>query len=148
MPIDRSHAGRQYPPVEFAVEAGAIAAFADAIGDPSPLFRDLEAARAAGYEAQIAPPTFSARTMIAAAQLAAADPDLGLHWDTVLHGEQELEWIEPLVAGRRYSAATRIVDIRGREPLEFITLETLVTGPEGRVAVRGHTTLIAQAGGR
>ena len=38
-----------------------IAEFADAIGDPNPVYRDRAAARAAGYPDVIAPPTFADR---------------------------------------------------------------------------------------
>lgn len=50
------------PPValkRFPVEAGHILAFADAIGDENPVYRDEEAAVAAGLEGIIAPPTFA-----------------------------------------------------------------------------------------
>jgi hypothetical protein len=43
----------------FPVEAGHILAFADAIGDENPVYRDEEAAMAAGLEGIIAPPTFA-----------------------------------------------------------------------------------------
>jgi len=40
---------KSLPTVRFSVTPEEIAAFADAIGDPSPVYRDEEAARAAGY---------------------------------------------------------------------------------------------------
>ncbi len=43
----------------FPVEAGQILAFADAIGDENPVYRDEEAAVAAGLGGIIAPPTFA-----------------------------------------------------------------------------------------
>ena len=50
MALDRELVGRSYPPsAVFEVGRGKLAEFATAIGDPSPLYRDAEAARAAGH---------------------------------------------------------------------------------------------------
>lgn len=42
----------------FPVDAGLIHVFAQAIGDPNPVYHDEEAARAAGFPGVLAPPTF------------------------------------------------------------------------------------------
>lgn len=137
MPMNRDYVGKEYPAVRFEVTPELTAAFADAIGDPTPEFRGANA---------IAPPTFVAIPQIAAAHKFSDDPEAGLDWATVLHGDQEFEWIEPLVAGREYHAVTRIAEIRGKYPLEFMTLETTVSDADGTVAVRSRTTLIARSG--
>ena len=60
MPVNPDFAGRSFPPSEpYEVSRVKIAEFAQAIGDPSPLCRDREAAQAAGYPDVIAPPTFA-----------------------------------------------------------------------------------------
>ena len=60
MALDRELVGRSYPPsAVYEVGRAKIAEFAAAIGDPSPLYRDAEAARAAGHPDVIAPPTFA-----------------------------------------------------------------------------------------
>ncbi|MEV4253452.1 MaoC family dehydratase N-terminal domain-containing protein, partial [Spirillospora sp. NPDC049652] len=49
MAINRDFIGRTFPPSEpYEVSRVKIREFADAIGDPSPVYRDPEAARAAG----------------------------------------------------------------------------------------------------
>ena len=60
MALDRALVGRSYPPsAVYEVGRAKIAEFARAIGEDSPLHRDAEAARAAGYPDVIAPPTFA-----------------------------------------------------------------------------------------
>ncbi|HLI35897.1 MAG TPA: MaoC family dehydratase N-terminal domain-containing protein, partial [Streptosporangiaceae bacterium] len=50
MALNKDYIGRTFPPAPpYEVSRVKIAEFADAIGDPSPLYRDREAARAAGY---------------------------------------------------------------------------------------------------
>jgi len=144
MAMNRDYIGREYPPVVFDVTQGSIVAFAGAIGDPTPVFWDRESAREAGLDAEIAPPTFSTIPQIEKATEVAHDPGLGLDWAHVLHGDQEFEWFSPLLADSKYMAISRIVDIRGRSPLEFISIETRIEGENGEVAVRARATLISR----
>lgn len=131
------------PSVRFTISPEEVAEFADAIGDPSPVYRDARAARAAGYEAQIAPPTFSMRMQIRFAhEIAALE---GVPWSTILHGDQEYEQLAPLVAGRTYDARAFEVGLRGRPPTRFLTIETDISDPEtGEVVQRSRSTLIAR----
>lgn len=50
--------GVEAPPEVFEVEKGHIRKFAEAIGDPNPLYRDEEYARKSRHGGIIAPPTF------------------------------------------------------------------------------------------
>src|SRR5690606_5251185 len=59
MTIDPSVTGRSYAHARsYEVGREKIREFADAIGDPDPLYRDSEAARERGYADVLAPPTF------------------------------------------------------------------------------------------
>ncbi|HEY7594272.1 MAG TPA: MaoC family dehydratase N-terminal domain-containing protein, partial [Actinophytocola sp.] len=59
MPLDPSYVGHTYPRSEiYQVGREKIREFADAIGDPQPMYRDADAAKAAGHPDVIAPPTF------------------------------------------------------------------------------------------
>jgi len=133
--MNRDYVGREHPPILFEVTSEVTEAFADAIRDGSPAFRGPDA---------IAPLSFVTRPQMAAAHAFADDPELGLDWETVIHGDQEFEWIDPLRAGTLYSAVTRIVSIKGRAPLEFMQIETEVTDPYGKVAVRSRSTLVSR----
>lgn len=131
------------PSVRFTITPEEVAAFADAIGDPSPVYRDETAARDAGYEGIIAPPTFSMRMQIGFAhEITAAE---GIPWAAILHGDQEYEQLAPLVAGRPYDARAFEVGLRGRPPTRFLAIETDISDPQtGEVVQRSRTTLIVR----
>ncbi len=58
MALDQSFVGRTYPPTEpYEVGREKIREFAQAVGDTSPVYTDVEAA-SARYADVIAPPTF------------------------------------------------------------------------------------------
>ena len=58
MGINRDYLGRTFPAADpYEVSRVKIADFADAIGDPNPVFRDPAVAQAAGHADVIAPPT-------------------------------------------------------------------------------------------
>ena len=59
MPINRDFVGREYPAsATYEVGREHVRQFADAIGDQNPLYRDHDAAVAAGHRDVLAPPTF------------------------------------------------------------------------------------------
>src|SRR5580704_19153992 len=100
MAVNRDDAGRTFPPSEpYEVSRVKIAEFAAAIGDPSPIYRDRAAARAAGHGDVIAPPTFAIVISMAGSLAALADPGLGLNYAMVVHGEQRFTYVRPLTAG-------------------------------------------------
>jgi len=108
----------------FPVESGHIMMFAAAIGDPNPVYRDPEVARAQGFDDVLAPPTFAQSS-------AHFDPDyvlrpkIGQPWfgsgseptgtpasgggggGTGLHAEQHFEYARPLRAGDVLTASVR-----------------------------------------
>ena len=56
--VDQSAIGREFTPVTAHVEPGRLRFFAKAIGETNPVYRDAEAAAAAGYAALPVPPTY------------------------------------------------------------------------------------------
>jgi len=49
MPLNRSLKGKEYQEVTFEVTRPEVVAFAEAIGEGNPIYRDAEAAKPAGY---------------------------------------------------------------------------------------------------
>jgi len=113
MPANKDFVGRTFPATKpYEVSRVKIAEFADAIGDPSPVFRDRDAAVAAGYPDVIAPPTFPIVVTMASSGSAVADPELGINYALVVHGEQRFEYTRPLHAGDVVTAQSTIESIR------------------------------------
>src|SRR5215475_1722101 len=130
MAINRDFLNHTFPASDpYEISRVKIRDFADAIGDDSPVYRDTAAAQAAGFPDVIAPPTFPIVITAAAGNRAALDPDLGVNYAMVVHGEQSFEYVRPLIAGDVVTTQTTITDIRaaGRNTLltnktEFRTL--------------------------
>ncbi|HEX6799588.1 MAG TPA: MaoC family dehydratase N-terminal domain-containing protein [Ktedonobacterales bacterium] len=141
MPLDPALAGHETAPASGTITAAEIAAFADAIGDANPIYREHDAAQAAGYAAIPAPPTLVTRFRVAFAD-AGLDPTRS----QVLHGEQEYEYTRPLVAGDTLAVRHRVASVRqsGRGNMAIMTIEQLGDTPNGERVVTGRSTVIVR----
>jgi acyl dehydratase len=132
--INPEYAGRTFEPSEpYEVSRVKIAEFATAIGDSSPLCRDRAAAQAAGYPDVIAPPTFAIVITSGANARLIADPDLGVNYAMVVHGEQSFTHSRPLRAGDVVVAQSTIESIK-----QIRTMTTMATVTEIRTADGEH----------
>jgi acyl dehydratase len=140
--LDRSLIGRESEPVVHEVEKGAIRRFAEALGDPNPIYVDEEAARAAGYPSLVAPPTFPAA--LTGNERFRHSLDLGTR--SILHGEQQFEYTRPVVAGDRITVKSRVADVQERSgaggPMEVIVLEDEGRDDKGELVFRTRAMLI------
>jgi len=147
MAINRDYLGRTYPAGEpYEVSRVKIADFADAIGDPNPLYRDRAAAQAAGYADVIAPPTFAIVISMASSGRAIGDPGLGLNYAMVVHGEQRFEYSRQIVAGDVLTADVTISDIRDAGRNIMLTTQTEIRTVEGEHVCTAHSTLVERGG--
>lgn len=128
MPLNRDFIGRSTRSEEpFEVTRGDIRRFALAIGDDNPVYLDPEAAALLGHPDVVAPPTFLITLGTSGAGTYLADPELGLRFEMVVHGEQRFELHRPVRAGDLLDSTTRIADIRDAGRNELMTLVTEVT---------------------
>src|SRR6266496_2976098 len=144
MALNQELKGKEYQEVEFTVDRGRVLQFDDAIGEDNPVFRDADAAKAAGFEDQIAPPTFATVMQIMTSGQVVLDQDLGLNYALVVHGEQEYEWSRPVKVGDKLRATPRIADIYARGPNEFLVIEADVKDETGETVVVGRSTLLSR----
>ncbi|GAA0332797.1 MaoC family dehydratase N-terminal domain-containing protein [Actinoallomurus spadix] len=141
MALNRDFIGRAFPPSEpYEVTRLKIREFADAIGDLNPVYRDPEAAKAAGHPDVIAPPTFPIVISLTGAGL--ADPELGLNYAMVVHGEQRFEYNRPLRAGDVVTAESTIAGIRSIGRNERLDLQTVITTVDGEHVCTSHNVII------
>lgn len=145
MPLDPSFVGRTYPPTEpYEVGREKIREFADAIGDPHPAYRDVDAARALGHPDVIAPPTFPIVLSARAARQVVADPDLGLDYSRVVHGEQRFVHTRPVVAGDRLQVVVTVENIRSAAGNDILTTRGDIATVDGEPVVTAYSTLVAR----
>jgi acyl dehydratase len=144
MPLNQALKGKEYQEVRFVVERERVAQFADAIGEENPIFHDPEAARSAGYDEQLAPPTFVTVMQIMTSGQVVVDQELGLDYIMVVHGEQEYEWHRPVMVGDVLSAVPRIADIYAKGPNEFLVIEAEIRDASGAAVVLARSTLLSR----
>ena len=114
MALDQSFVGRTYPPTApYEVGREKIREFAEAIGDPNPAYTDPEAAKALGHPDVIAPPTFAfVLSPTRPAGQVVHDPELGLDYSRVVHGDQRFAYTRPVRAGDRLTVTSTIEAIK------------------------------------
>ncbi|HEX4059944.1 MAG TPA: MaoC family dehydratase N-terminal domain-containing protein [Streptosporangiaceae bacterium] len=143
MAVNQDFAGRTFPPGEpYEVSRVKIREFADAIGDMSPVYRDRDAAVAAGHPDVIAPPTFAIVISMANSTRAMSDPGLGLNYAMVVHGEQRFEYARPIQAGDVLVATSTIAGIRMIKSNTMITTETAIATVAGEHVCTAHSILV------
>ncbi|WP_055479164.1 FAS1-like dehydratase domain-containing protein [Sphaerimonospora mesophila] len=147
MALNREFVGRAYKASSpYEVSRVKIAEFAAAIGDQNPIYHHRDAAVAAGHPDVVAPPTFPIVFTMSAAGEAFGDPDLGLDFTMVVHGEQRFEYERPVYAGDELHCTTTITEIRSVGRNEFLTLCSEVTTGGGDLVCRAYNTIVERGG--
>lgn len=145
MALDQSFVGRTYPPTDpYEVGREKIREFADAIGDGSPVYRDTEAAKAAGYPDVIAPPTFPVIVSFRASGQLITDPELGIDYSRVVHGEQRFAYSRPVYAGDRLTATLIVDSIRSAAGNDLVATRTEISTVDGEHVVTAYSTIVSR----
>ncbi|MFV2018810.1 FAS1-like dehydratase domain-containing protein [Micromonospora sp. LOL_023] len=145
MPIDPSLVGRSYPPASpYLVGREKIREFASAIGASDPIHHDPEAGRKAGYSDVVAPPTFPVVLSMASAGRVIDDPDLGMDYSRVVHGDQRFRHVRPVVAGDELVCSDVIEEIMSRGGHDFLTIRTEMTTLAGDPVVSVWMKLVVR----
>jgi acyl dehydratase len=135
----REQIGKTAEPRTYEVERGAIRRFAEAIGDPNPLFNREPDARASRFGGMIAPPTFC-RSMMAAFP----EVKIDMQGNRGLDGGSDWEYFVPIRPGDRITVQTKIADIRESDgrlgAMVFTTIETSYTNQFGQLCALQRAT--------
>jgi acyl dehydratase len=146
MALDQSFVGRSYPPTDpYEVGREKIREFAAAIGDTHPAYTDPEAAKALGHPDVIAPPTFVFAVSFKAASRVVHDPELGLDYSRVVHGDQKFAYRRPVRAGDRLTVTTTIDAIKSLAGNDILDVRGDVYDESGELVVTAWTKLVARA---
>ncbi|MFI1969470.1 hypothetical protein BLA24_14590 [Streptomyces cinnamoneus] len=146
MALDQSFVGRTYPATDpYEVGREKIREFAEAIGDANPVYTDAEAAKAMGHPDVIAPPTFVFAITFKAARQVIRDPQLGLDYSRVVHGDQKFAYTRPVRAGDRLTVTSTIESIKSLAGNDVLAVRGEVHDQSGEHVVTAHTMLVARA---
>jgi acyl dehydratase len=145
MPLDASFIGRTYPPTEpYEVGREKIREFADAIGDAHPAYRDRASAEKLGHPDVIAPPTFPVVLSMRAAQQVVFDPDLGLDYSRVVHGEQRFVYSRPIRAGDSLVVEVAVDNVRSMGSNDMLTTRGEISTAAGEHVCTAYSVLVAR----
>ena len=145
MPLNKAYEGREFSESPaYEVTAESIREFADSIGDPNPVYRDEAAAKEAGYDAIIAPPTYLTKLNFIYSGEMLTQQDLGLNYAMVVHGEQEYEYRRPVKAGDVLIAKPRIASIAVKGRNELLVTEAAIRTQEGEQVAIARSTIVSR----
>ena len=82
--------------------------FARAVFSSDPLNFDPTVASAAGYADVVAPPTFAVVVQESTLKQLLAEPDAGIDFSRVVHGDQRFSYSRPIVAGDELTATLSV----------------------------------------
>jgi acyl dehydratase len=132
--------GKRSNKVVNTVEKGAVRKFAEAIGDPHPLYMDEEYAQKTRYKKNIAPPTFP-RVFDYGTIEGLRLPPSGL-----IHGEQVYEYKRPLLLGEEvscYSQVDNYFEKAGNTgTLSFLVIKSIGEDQAGQIIFSSKQVII------
>lgn len=143
--LNTKFVGKQYPATPaYLVGREHIREFAMAIGDNNPAYHNLDAAAELGHPDIIAPLTYAFTLTMRAMTKAMFDPDLGLEYALVVHGEQKFEYRRPIIAGDELTVKATIADIVSRGRNEYLTTHCAVTTVDGELVVTTEEVIVSR----
>jgi acyl dehydratase len=144
--INEDLKGKTYPPFEYEVGREKIREYARAVGEENPVYFDPDAARAAGFRNVVAPPMFCVVYSAGAMGPAVLDPELAINLMMMVHGQQDFEWGEPVVAGDVITTEVEVKDMYEKDGKEFYIWESRSKNQDGSTTVTGTWTNIVRSG--
>ncbi|MCW5703606.1 MAG: MaoC family dehydratase N-terminal domain-containing protein [Bradyrhizobium sp.] len=144
--VDQSAVGREFTPVIARVEPGRLRFFLDTLGEGNSLYRDENAARAAGFSDRPVPPTY----LFCLEMMDATEPfefltALNIDLARVLHGEQRFDYYAPVVVGDTLTFRPKVTGVTDKKggAMTLVVVETRVTNQDGvHVADTSRTVVI------
>ena len=145
MAVNEAIVGKHYPPLPpYLVGREKVREFAKAVLSNLPVHLDAEAAKAAGFADVVAPPTFAVVVQEGALQLLLHDPESGIDYSRIVHGEQRFDYSRPIVAGDELRPTVEITKVQSLGGHSMVTSETRVTDAEGNHVVTATSTLVVR----
>lgn len=145
MAVNPELQGRRLPPVgPYLVGREKVREFSRAVLATSALNVDAEAARAAGYADVVAPPTFPVVVQEHTLAQLLAEPDTGIDFTRVVHGDQRFTFTRPVVAGDELMAELTVTAVKTLGGHRMVTAETEVVDLDGSLVLTATSTLVVR----
>lgn len=131
MALNRACIGKEYPPVETHLTLEAMQKYARAYNDDNPRFFDPQSRGGI-----VAPPLFGVTFTWQSLLRATGDPEVGVDLMRLLHGEQDMEFPNPVRPGDVITSRSRIAAIETRATGEMLAVELLAHNQSGEQVQR------------
>jgi len=147
MTVNPDLVGRSFPALPpYLVGREKVREFARAVFSEDPLSLDVEAARAAGYTDLVAPPTFAVILQQQGLEQLLAEPDAGIDFGRLVHGDQRFTYTRPIVAGDELIATLAVTSVKTLAGNAIVTAVVDVIDAEGAGVVTATSTMVIRAG--
>ena len=126
MPVNPELQGRVFPPTApYLVGREKVREFARAVFATNPVNLDVAAASAAGYADIVAPPTFAVVVQEHTLAQLLSEPDAGIDFSRVVHGDQRFSYSRPIVAGDELTATLTVTSVKTLGGNAMVTAESI-----------------------
>ena len=143
MPVNAEFVGRTYPPTApYAVGSAKIREFAEAVGSTDPVHVDRDVATERGYRDVIAPPTFAVLIAQQCDAQLITDPEAGIDYTRVVHGEQKFVHHRPIMAGDDIVAVLSVDAVKQAGGHAMVTTRTELSAGDEAVCTATSTIVI------
>ncbi len=147
MPVNASFAGRTDPATApYAVGREKIREFAEAVGATDPVHTDRDVARARGYRDVIATPTFAVLVAQQCDKQLIADPEAGIDFSRVVHGEQRFVHHRPITAGDEIVGVLTVDAVREAGGHAMVTTRSELSTVDGEQVCTATSTIVIRGG--
>ena len=128
----------------FQVGREHIREFARAVKAEHPLHFEVDAARSAGYNDVVAPPTFAIILAQKADAALIEDPTSGIDFSRVVHADQRFTHRRPIVAGDELKTSVHVDTLRTMGAGAMLTTREEITTLEGEAVATCVSSLLVR----
>ena len=145
MAVNPELQGRVFPPTApYLVGREKIREFSRAVLSTNPINLVVDAARAAGHADLVAPPTFPVVVQEATLAQLLAEPDAGIDFSRVVHGEQRFTYTRAIVAGDELTATLTVSSVKSLGGHNMVTADSNIVDANGNHVVTAISTLVVR----
>lgn len=145
MSVNPELQGRTLPPTEpYLVGREKVREFARAVFATNPMHVDSEAARDVGHPDIVAPTTFPVVVQEKALAQLLAEPDSGIDFSRVVHGNQRFTYSRAIVAGDELTATLTVSSVKTLGAHAMVTADTVIVDANGDHVVTAISTLVVR----
>ena len=145
MAVNPELQGRVFPPTApYLVGREKIREFSRAVLSTNPINFDVDAAQAAGHSDLVAPTTFPVVVQEATLAQLLAEPDAGIDFSRVVHGEQRFTYTRAIVAGDELTAMLTVSSVKSLGGHNMVTADSEIVDADGKHVVTAISTLVVR----